>query len=359
MRILAMDDSNSKERAKEVLHALQRGGLIVLPSDSVYGLCVDAENEQAVKKLIEFKSRPAGKPISIFVGNMNIARSYVEIDEHNKKTLEQILPGPYTIVLPSKHKAVVLLESEKGTLGIRIPQHSFVNSIVEKYERAITATSANLAGRSPHYSIDALLKTLSEKKKSLIDLVIDAGKLPHNPTSTVIDFTEEHISILRQGAATPESMSIESYISRSDEETRRIGQEILKWTLQKAKGVPIVILLYGEMGTGKTVFVKGVGDFLGIRNIISPTFVIYYEYMTKHSEVKKLIHCDLYKISDDEEFEHLGIQQMLEAKAVMCIEWSEKSKAIKKLFKEKGYIIEVSIEYVSESERKILIHKNI
>ena len=113
------------------------------------------------------------------------------------------------------------------------------------------------------------------------------------------------------------------------------------------------------MGTGKTVFVKGVGDFLGIRNIISPTFVIYYEYMTKHSEVKKLIHCDLYKISDDEEFEHLGIQQMLEAKAVMCIEWSEKSKAIKKLFKEKGYIIEVSIEYVSESERKILIHKNI
>ncbi|MCX6730473.1 MAG: Sua5/YciO/YrdC/YwlC family protein, partial [Candidatus Roizmanbacteria bacterium] len=94
---------------------LQSGGLLVAPSDTVYGLVCDATNEEAVKKLIAVKNRPWGKPISVFTDGFEMMSSLVELGSH-KALLQTLLPGPFTIILPSKHKVCSLLESERKTL---------------------------------------------------------------------------------------------------------------------------------------------------------------------------------------------------------------------------------------------------
>jgi Putative translation factor (SUA5) len=141
------------------------------------------------------------------------------------------LPGPFTVILKSKRKVCPLLESEKKTLGIRIPDYQTVNSLVKKFKRPITATSANLSGKSPHYSIESLLKQLPRSKKNLIDLIVDGGKLPRNKPSTVIDLVGENIKIVRQGDIVFSQFN--KYISKSPSETKKTAAFVLNKILKK------------------------------------------------------------------------------------------------------------------------------
>ena len=352
----------------ETIKILNQGGLVVFPSDTVYGLLVDAKNEAAVKKLIAFKNRPPGKPISVFV-DWSFVDELVEISIKQKKLLRNILPGPFTLVLKSKGKVSHLLESEKKTLGIRIPDYQPVINLIKKIGRPITATSANLSGKSPHYSIESLLKQLPKSRKRLIDLMVDAGKLPRNKPSTVIDLVEEKIKIVRHGDLV--FHQINRYISKTPSETRKIAQFVLKKVLEKGFQKTLIFIIEGEMGVGKTIFVKGIAESLGINNVISPSFVIMYEYEVnsklktsafakatadkQKSEIKKLIHLDLYNIEEREEFEYLKVDQYLASGNLLAIEWGEKVGEIFDLLKEKGEIVYVKIKYESEKERIIEI----
>ena len=129
------------------LEVLKNGGLIIAPSDTVYGLLVDATNEKAVEKLIQFKDRPAGKAISVFVNNFPMMKTYIHMGPKEESILKELLPGPFTVILKSKRKTSRLLESENGTLGVRIPNYPFINRLLQEYKKPVTATSANLAGR--------------------------------------------------------------------------------------------------------------------------------------------------------------------------------------------------------------------
>ena len=116
----------SPASVEKILQTLDSGGLVVAPSDTVYGLLVDATNETAVKKLLAFKNRPIGKPISIFVADYGMLSQQGDVQESQMQLLKRFLPGPFTVVFPSKHKVSRYLESEKGTLGIRIPSYPFI-----------------------------------------------------------------------------------------------------------------------------------------------------------------------------------------------------------------------------------------
>ena len=335
---------------ENTIKILKGGGLVIFPSDTVYGLLVDAYNEKAVRKLIAFKNRPPGKPISVFA-DWGFLYDLVLISEKQKELLKNILPGPFTVVLKSKGKVCPLLESEKKTLGVRIPDYQPVNTLVKKFKRSITATSANLSGKSPHYSIESLLKQLPESKKKLIDLIVDAGKLPRNKPSTVIDLVEENIKILRRGDIV--FTQVDTYISRSAKETKKIAKFVLNKLLEKDFEKPLVFIIEGEIGVGKTVFVKGMGEFLGIKEIVSPTFVVMYEYEVEKSKVDKLIHLDLYNVEEKEEFEYLKIGECLAPGNLLAIEWGEKVGEIFDLLKEKGEIVYVKMSYENEKERVI------
>ena len=114
------------------------------------------------------------------------------------------------------------------------------------------------------------------------------------------------------------------------------------------KKKPIVIIIEGELGVGKTVFVKGLGESLGIKNIVSPTFVIYYEY-------GNFYHFDLYQIEEKEEFKYLEIGKLLKPGNILCFEWGEKVGEIYDLLKSKGKVVYIKMKYVNEKKRQIIV----
>ncbi len=343
----------SQIKIKDIAAVLKYGGLIICPTDTVYGLLVDATNEKAVDKLIRFKNRPPGKPISVFVADWQMLKKTVEVNRSQKKLLESLLPGPFTIVLPSKHSVSQKLESEKRTLGIRLPDYSFITEIVGDYGGPLTSTSANLSGRRPHYSSHSILQEFPKSKMELVDLVIDGGELPRNKPSTIIDLTTPRVKILRQGDIVFSEKH--SFLSKSANQTGKIGQFIFNKFKYILKEKPLVFILRGDLGSGKTVFVKGLGELLGVNNIISPTYVIYYEYPLRKKNTV-LLHVDLYNITEDEEYKHLGLTRYLIPGNIICIEWGEKSKAIFGELKKRGEIIFIQLEYQSKDTRKIYVN---
>ena len=350
MKTIKLKSNNINQVINNTITILKSNGLVIFPSDTVYGLLCDAISEKAVQKLIAFKNRPPGKAISVFC-HFELINELVKINKQQQKLLEEILPGPFTIILSSKHKVNKLLESEKGTLGIRIPAFQLINRLIQEFGKPVTATSANLAGRSAHYSINTLLNELSDKQKKLIDLIVDTGTLPRNKPSTVIDLTQSDVKILRQGDVGFSNKS-KIFLSKSAGETKNIASRVISSearNLAKRKSnKPLIFIIEGELGVGKTVFVKGLGENLGINNIISPTFVIYYEY-------GNFYHFDLYQIKEKEEFKHLGIEKLLILGNILCFEWGEKAGEIIDLLKSKGEIVYVQMKYISEKKREIII----
>ena len=336
---------------QKTITVLQNGGLVVHPSDTVYGLLCDATNPEAVKKLFAFKERPAGKPVSIFVSDLEMAKDYVVIDKKTEDRLKEFLPGPYTVVLQSKHKVVKELESEKGTLGIRIPKYSAILELVKKFGKPVTATSANLSSRPPHYSVESFTKLVAHGREQLVSLVVDGGKLPYNKPSTVIDFTADNLKVLRMGER--QVSNIKYQVSRSEKDTKKMAKQILSDLLKKNNDKAIVFILKGDLGAGKTIFAKGLGEVLGVKNIISPTYVIYYEYPIKSGF---FIHVDLYNVGDKDEFKHLGLEKYFKVGNIVCIEWGEKAGEIIDDLKEKVKLVYVSIEHKNETERSIIIN---
>ena len=372
-----------------VVSILRSGGLVVCPSDTVYGLLVDATNEEAVRKLIAFKERPVGKAISVFVDGFEMMGKVVDTSMIKPAT-KSLIPGPYTFVLPSLHYCSKLLESEKNTLGVRfigtktpsprvggeLPQGSmgdpsqgrgdhevgegvlsapdFVNTLVHEFGRPVTATSANLAGKSSCYSIDAFMHQLSDKKMQMIDLVIDGGELPHHEPSTVLDLTMQTPQVLRASAAG------QTTITRSVEETMDIaGRFVMSLRASDSERGNLVIYLHGDLGAGKTHFVKGIARHFSFDRVVSPTYVGVQEYV---NDQVKLYHVDLYNCQTQEDVDALGIDKLIhtsssvipahagiqdDKQTIICIEWSEV-----------GHLSypgkHVFIEYAGENERKIL-----
>lgn len=370
--------NNYNEVLKQTAEVILSGGLVVFPSDTVYILAVDPTNEIGVKKLLAFKNRWIGKAISIAVLDIKMAMDYVNLNENGINIYSSLLPGPFTIVSEGKHKVVRGIEAENGTLGIRIPDNKFIHDLIKILKKPITATSANLSGRTPNYSIQSFLRPLSKKKKEMTDLIVDAGKLPKNKPSTVIDVTESEIKILRRGdliARNPTSL-----ISKSEKETEKIAEFLLKKNL-RVEIKPLVFLLSGDLGCGKTVFSRKIGHLLGVKEkIISPTFVIYNEYKIQNllvspaetestsffkegwkslkqnfqGDIKTFLHMDLYKITSERDLEEIKFLEMFTKNTISCIEWPENmgEKYLKKL-KNKAKIVSINFEYVDEKTREI------
>ncbi|MBI5127657.1 threonylcarbamoyl-AMP synthase [Candidatus Roizmanbacteria bacterium] len=344
MSIKRITENNYSQVLHYTVEVLKKGGLVIFPSDTVYGLLVDATNEKAVKKLIEFKDRSPGKAISVFVSDFKMLKNLVVINNIQEKRLKEILPGSFTVVLKSRGKVSFLLESEKKTLGVRLIKYKFVNSLLKSFGKPTTATSANLTNRPSHYSIESLQKELPKKKLDMIDLIVDAGKLPRNKPSTVVDMTEADVKIIRKGDVDFSNSQV--FNSGSPQETKKMARKIFS-DFKKTKK-PLAFIIEGELGVGKTVFVKGAAESLGINNIVSPTFVIYYEY-------GNFYHFDLYQIEDKNEFKYLEIDRLLKPGNILFFEWGEKAGEIYNLLKSKAIVIYVKMEYINEKKRKITI----
>ena len=336
---------------KKTLDVLNSQGLVVFPSDTVYGFLVDATSDKAVRKLIAFKNRPVGKPISIFVDSFEMLQKYVKVSQFQLKVLQRILPGPFTIVLPSKGKVSYLIESEKKTLGVRLPAFELIVELVSRFGKPVTATSANISGKGPHWDINSFLKTLSEKRKRQIDLIVDAGRLPFRKPSTVVDLTSGRFKILRKGEVV--LSDTRTFISSSAKQTREIGEYLAAFYLKQAKHKGVVFIVEGELGVGKTQLAKGVGKFLGVeKEIISPSFVGFFEYKAK--KVDWFYHFDLWGAKEFQEIEEYRIENLKGVNRVIFIEWGERiAQLLEKL--KSSFLVYIKMEYKNEKERIIKI----
>lgn len=327
MKIIKVSSENQAEVVLQIVQSLGRGELVIFPTETTYGAGVDATNQAAVNKLLAYKARREGKPLSIAVTDIKMAGEYVELNETAEKFYKTFLPGPFTIVSKSKGKTALGVESEFGTLGVRIPDYPLALSFVEKLSRPVTATSANSSGKKSPYKIDDILENLSSKQKELVDLIVDAGELPKNKPSTVIDTTLSAPITLRQGDQLVEdSYDIKNsvdLISNSSQETMDLAKRLLlkNWSTVKESG--LVIGLDGELGVGKTVFAKGVADFLQIKEpIVSPTYNYVNEYdFKRHLTQGRFFHFDVWKIETKDELEKLDFFKNLEPNTVVVVEW--------------------------------------
>lgn len=327
MKTLTIAQHSTAEIVAVATSVLQSGGLVLYPTETVYGVGVDATNPVAVQKLLAYKSRREGKPLSIAVANQAMAANYVELNEQAKILYSQFLPGPVTIVSFAKNNVAPGVASEFNTLGVRIPDYPLITQLVQSLGKPITATSANASGKKRPYTIADVLDRLSNHQKQLIDLIIDAGTLPPNPPSTVIDTTLSTPLTMRQGAIAIDSAgqpgTTTTYHSNSDQETKDIAGRLLLKHYETMKQTGLVIGLDGELGAGKTVFTKGIGNFLRIPETInSPTYSYYQEYpYQREHQTGTLFHADVWKIDSQAEFELLELPALIKPGSVLVVEW--------------------------------------
>ncbi|MFV0540502.1 MAG: L-threonylcarbamoyladenylate synthase [Aestuariibaculum sp.] len=190
------ENPNSKQIAK-VVGVLKRGGLIIYPTDTVYGLGCDITNIKALERIAQIKGVKLEKANFSFVcHDLSHLSDYVkQIDTSVFKILKRALPGPYTFILPGS-KNLPNPFKKKKTVGIRVPDNAIALEIVKQLGNPIVSTSIRDEDEIIEYTTDPEL--ILEKWGSLVDVVIDGG-YGDNEASTVIDFSENNPVVVREG----------------------------------------------------------------------------------------------------------------------------------------------------------------
>ncbi len=189
---------NMEEVAAKAVAVLRAGGIVLYPTDTLYGLGADVTNKEVVEKIYTIKGRDVQNPVSVIVPHINAAASLVEITPLGRRLSATFLPGPLTIVMQKTLSAPAWLNPSQSTIGIRIPKQKLCLSIASQLGRPYTTTSANKSGQQPERTVDAILAQLG-KEADLIDFVIDAGELPPSLPSTVVDAQGDTLIVLREG----------------------------------------------------------------------------------------------------------------------------------------------------------------
>jgi L-threonylcarbamoyladenylate synthase len=196
-------DSEEKilARAAEILLS---GGVIAYPTETFYGLGVDAANEKAIQKIFAVKGRDFKNPISLIISQTEDIYPLVNnIPESAKKLMVSFWPGALTIVFSASDKVSPLLTAGTGKIGLRVSSHPIAHKIVQKIKRPLTATSANLSGEPECSLASEVIGQIGDK----IDAILDCGKTQGEKTSTIIDVTCDPPVILREGAISRETIT--------------------------------------------------------------------------------------------------------------------------------------------------------
>lgn len=195
MKLIKIDAVHpEKEKIEIVLEVLRKGGTVVYPTDTVYGLGANIFHEKAVRKVYRFKKRSRKKPVSVCLSKIEDIGQIAYLDRSAEKIIQKILPGPFTIILKKKDTVTTQITAGKDKVGVRIPDNLICREISKEFP--ITTTSANISGKAAHQSAEEARQELKDKP----DLIIDSGPCPDGLSSTVVDLTVSPPQILRKGA---------------------------------------------------------------------------------------------------------------------------------------------------------------
>jgi L-threonylcarbamoyladenylate synthase len=189
------------ESINEAASVIKAGGVVAVPTESFYGLAVDALNGKAVKKLIAIKKRRENHPVLILIHSSEVLNKYVvQVPPVARRLIKEFWPGGLTIVFDAKNTLPVLLTGGTEKIGVRLSSHRVPTRLARARGEAITGTSANVSGEPPCQNPDEVLKSLG----SQVDIILDGGRTAGGKGSTVLDVTVVPPVIVREGMVSRE-----------------------------------------------------------------------------------------------------------------------------------------------------------
>ena len=194
MLVLSCDPGEDWKNVARAVDVLKSGGVIVYPTDTVYGMGCDLLNKRAIERIYQYKKMPRQKPLSFICEDLTQVAEYAHVSNSAFKLMKRLLPGPYTFILEASRQVPKVMVSKQHTVGIRVPNNPICLEIVRKLGNPLVNTSASV-------SLDEVISdpdTIQEEFH-LVDLMLTDGPLASDP-STIIDFTGDEPVLVRQGA---------------------------------------------------------------------------------------------------------------------------------------------------------------
>lgn len=193
-------DYNKLKKPAEVI---KQGGIVIFPTETVYGIGTNGMDAEAIEKLYKIKERPYHKPISLLVSDIHMVNSIAkDITDLEYKLMEKFFPGPLTIILKKKNIVPDILTAGQNTVGVRIPSGKIARKLIEYVGKPIATSSANISGKPSKTN----MKNVMEEFKEQVDYFIDGGKSEIGIASTVIQVIDGIPTILREGSISIEEI---------------------------------------------------------------------------------------------------------------------------------------------------------
>ncbi len=192
----------NEEGIKRTHQVFQKGGIIVFPTDTVYGIGCDPYNQNSIKKIYEIKSREKVKSLPILAYSLDIVKKIVVIDEFTEKIIQKNWPGPLTLILELTDEKLKKSLNLQNKIAVRIPDSKCTLKLLEKC-KLIVGTSANISGNSSHTNPDECIKNIKN-----YDLFLNGGTIRSKGESTIIEVENKTIKIIREGALKMEDILI-------------------------------------------------------------------------------------------------------------------------------------------------------
>ncbi len=188
---------DARDVVEQTIATLRRGGIVIMPTDTVYGIGCAYDKPEALSRIIALKGRDEQKPIALLVGSLAMAVEYVAIAPKIKSGLMEVWPGPFTGIFQK-----ILGE---GGEGVRVPNHAFVRAVIDAYGKPLWMTSANRSGDPAQIHFSSVMRDFQDCADSDV-LIIDGGDLPDSMASTVVDFIQTPPKMLRMGPVSRERL---------------------------------------------------------------------------------------------------------------------------------------------------------
>lgn len=194
----------NQENIHAAVKALNRGGVIIFPTDTVYGVGCKIDHIIAIEKIYNIKARPLDRPLQILLSDVADCDRYAaSISDYARRLMEAWMPGGITLLFQAVEGLPARLVGANHTVGLRVPDAPDLQGMIAQIGGTLAATSANLSGGKSPWSVEEIPKEIL----SQVDYVLDAGVLPSCPASTVLDCTGSRPRLVREGAISMEQLS--------------------------------------------------------------------------------------------------------------------------------------------------------
>ncbi len=285
VKINSTDGEDAKKALRDAADILRRGGLVVMPTETVYGLGGDATSADAAEKIYRAKGRPSNNPLIIHIASPEEAEGYCHTSLLYYRLAEAFMPGPLTVIMPKKDTVPLSVTGGLDTVAVRCPAHKVAGALIREFGRPIAAPSANVSGRPSPTCAEYAAEDLSGR----VDMIIDGGECEIGLESTIVKIDGDSLTLLRPGGITLDALNM---ICESVSVSRAVTEQLREGETVESPGMmyrhysprtPVVLLdggdedfvsfiCYEQQRTGgkcAVICYDGEEKFVGEKNVIT------------------------------------------------------------------------------------------